>query len=151
MEESTLEPGFLKGRFYGQVCFMKKKTRCKNLDIRVAWFFSLKYIAVLFPLSYLAVAAWQPLRELASFWRNRSYGDKRYGHCASILLSFVFLTERGFITCIYVRDFKTLFESLGNAWTSEWGGDHGIRSIGSTLHWGPDAGHNCFQKTHGEK
>lgn len=151
MDELMLEPGFLKGRFYGQVCFMKKKNRCKNSDIRVAWFFSLMYIAVLFPFSYLAVAAWQPLRELASFWRNRSYGDKRYGHCASILLSFVFLTERGFITCIYVRDFKTLFESLGNAWTSEWGGDHGIRSIGSTLHWGPDAGHNCFQKTHGEK
>uniref|UniRef100_A0A8W8N356 Beta-1,3-glucan-binding protein n=1 Tax=Magallana gigas TaxID=29159 RepID=A0A8W8N356_MAGGI len=44
-----------------------------------------------------------------------------------------------------------LMETKGNAWTSEWGGDHGIRSIGSTLHWGPDAGHNCFQKTHGEK
>lgn len=44
-----------------------------------------------------------------------------------------------------------LMETKGNAWTSEYGGDHGIRSIGSTLHWGPDAGHNCFQKTHGEK
>lgn len=30
MEESTLEPGFLKGRFYGQVCFMKKKTAVKT-------------------------------------------------------------------------------------------------------------------------
>lgn len=150
MEESTLEPGFLKGRFYGQVCFMKKKTAVKTKIFELHGFF-LWNISPFYSLSYLAVAAWQPLRELASFWRNRSYGDKRYGHCASILLSFVFLTERGFITCIYVRDFKTLFESLGNAWTSEWGGDHGIRSIGSTLHWGPDAGHNCFQKTHGEK
>lgn len=44
-----------------------------------------------------------------------------------------------------------LMESKGNAWTNEWGNDHGIRSIASTLHWGPDAGHNCFQKTHGEK
>ncbi|XP_062622092.1 beta-1,3-glucan-binding protein-like [Saccostrea cucullata] len=44
-----------------------------------------------------------------------------------------------------------LMETKGNAWTNEWGGDHGIRSMASTLHWGPDSGHNCFQKTHAEK
>lgn len=49
------------------------------------------------------------------------------------------------------RNKNDLIKIIGNAWTNEWGNDHGIRSIASTLHWGPDAGHNCFQKTHGEK
>lgn len=63
---------------------------------------------------------------------------------------FFFLQKGGSLDA-YKFEILRHFESLGNAWTSEWGGDHGIRSIGSTLHWGPDAGHNCFQKTHGEK
>lgn len=57
MEESTLEPEFLKGRFYGQVCFMKKKKTAVKTKIFELHGFFFKYIAVLYPLSYLAVTA----------------------------------------------------------------------------------------------
>lgn len=49
MGESTLEPGFLKGRLYGQVCFIFKKNRYKN-SIRVACFFSLNTYCRVIPL-----------------------------------------------------------------------------------------------------
>jgi len=41
---------------------------------------------------------------------------------------------------------------LGNTKAqSEDGSDHGVNQIGSTLHWGPDAGQNKFYLTHGDK
>lgn len=151
MDELMLEPGFLKGRFYGQVCFMKKKTAVKTKIFELHGFFLWNISPFYFPLAIWLL----PRDNHYGNWPRSGEIDLMETKGMDIVLAFFFhlffLTERGFITCIYVRDFKTLFESLGNAWTSEWGGDHGIRSIGSTLHWGPDAGHNCFQKTHGEK
>lgn len=51
MEESTLEPGFLKGRFYGQVCFMKKKTRWKTEIFELHGFFLWNISPFYFPLA----------------------------------------------------------------------------------------------------
>ncbi|KAH3775029.1 beta-1,3-glucan-binding protein-like [Dreissena polymorpha] len=45
-----------------------------------------------------------------------------------------------------------LMESRGNSVArAPDGNDHGRNEIGSTLHWGPDAGQNKFYLTHGER
>ncbi|XP_052818189.1 beta-1,3-glucan-binding protein-like [Mya arenaria] len=45
-----------------------------------------------------------------------------------------------------------LMESRGNSEAKDTdGNDHGRNEIGSTLHWGPDAGQNKFYLTHGER
>ncbi|XP_052817726.1 beta-1,3-glucan-binding protein-like [Mya arenaria] len=45
-----------------------------------------------------------------------------------------------------------LMESRGNSFARDGAGhDHGRNQIGSTMHWGPDAGQNKFYLTHGDR
>lgn len=45
-----------------------------------------------------------------------------------------------------------IFAVTGNAFARDSAGhDHGVNQVGSTLHWGPDAGQNKFYLTHGDR
>jgi len=44
-----------------------------------------------------------------------------------------------------------VMESRGNSMASAGGVNHGNQEVSSTMHWGPDAGHNQYSQTHGER
>ena len=44
-----------------------------------------------------------------------------------------------------------LMESRGNLHVEQGGVNRGVNHVASTLHWGPDSGHNRYYKTHGEQ